>query len=136
SLWSLEGLEFHGQLSFMKGGLAFADWITTVSPTYAREIRTPALGCGLDGLLQRRGERLVGILNGADYTVWDPRRDSLIEQPFDREHLEARAANRAALRELVGLTAAPHLPLVASCGRLVEQKGVDLIIDAVPLLMR
>ncbi len=136
TLWNIDGLEFFGQLSFIKGGIALADWVTTVSPSYAREICEPAQGCGLDGLLRRRRDRLVGILNGADYTEWDPRRDSLIERPYDADHLEARDANRAALRALVGLVDDPRVPLVASCGRLVEQKGVDLIIDAIPLLMR
>jgi starch synthase len=136
ALWSIDALEFHGQLSFIKGGLACADWITTVSPTYAQEIQTPALGCGLDGLLRRRRERLVGILNGADYALWDPARDPWIERPYDRDALEGRPANKAALRALVGLDPDPALPVIASCGRLVEQKGVDLIIDALPVLMR
>ncbi|MCO5170503.1 MAG: glycogen synthase GlgA [Planctomycetes bacterium] len=136
ALWSVDGLEFHGQLSFIKGGIAFADRVTTVSPTYAREICTPELGCGLDGLLRARGEDLVGILNGADYGVWDPSRDPLIERPYDPGTLEARADNKAALRDRLGLVDDPRLPLVASVGRLVEQKGVDLLVDALPLLMR
>src|SRR5699024_727950 len=75
-LWSPTALEFHQQFSFMKGGLIFADWLTTVSPTYAREILTPELGCGLDGILRKRADHITGILNGADYQRWDPSHDS------------------------------------------------------------
>lgn len=138
ALWSIDGLEFHGQLSFIKGGIACADWVTTVSPTYAREVCTPELGCGLDGLLRRRHEqeRLTGILNGADYSVWDPAHDPMIEQAYDAEALDARAVNKTALRARLGLDDDARVPVIASIGRLVEQKGVDLLVDAMPLLLR
>ena len=131
-LWSLHALEFYGSFSFLKGGLVFSDWITTVSPTYAREIRTAAFGCGLDGLLRHRAERLVGILNGVDYRVWDPRHDPLIEHAFGPDQLEGKAANKAALQARFGLPQDPDVPVAGFVGRLVEQKGVDLILDALP----
>jgi starch synthase len=138
ALWSIDALEFHGQLSFIKGGIACADWVTTVSPTYAQEVCTPGLGCGLDGLLRQRHEagRLVGILNGADYSVWDPAHDPLIEQTYDPDDLDPRGANKTALRARLGLDDDARVPVIASVGRLVEQKGVDLIVDAMPVLMR
>jgi starch synthase len=129
-------LSFHGQLSFIRGGIACADRVTTVSPTYAREIQTPALGFGLDDLLRRRRRRLHGILNGADYEAWDPAHDRFIARPFSCLDLEARRENGRALRLRLGLALDPARPLVASVGRLVEQKGVDLLLAALPALMR
>src|SRR5690606_32107931 len=85
--WSFDALEFYGQLSFIKGGLVFSDWLTTVSPTYAREICRPDMGCGLDGLLRHRRERLVGILTGADSAAWDPGNDVLITRPYGPDTL-------------------------------------------------
>ncbi len=134
--WSMHQLEFHGQLSFIKGGLTFADQLTTVSPTYAEEIRTPAYGCGLEGLLQHRAGNLVGILNGADYALWDPSSDPLLEHHFSRRSIKGKAANKQALQQRFGLPIAPKTPLFAHVGRLVEQKGIDLVLDILPLLMQ
>lgn len=136
SWWALDGLEFYGQTSFIKGGLVFADWLTTVSPTYAREICRPASGCGLDGLLRHRRDRLVGILNGADYEVWDPRNDALIARPYGPGSLEIKAENKRALQRLFGFAETPSTPLVAYISRLVSQKGTDLLVDAIPRLMQ
>jgi len=135
-LWSLDALEFHGNLSFMKGGLAFADRITTVSPTYATEIQTPAFGAGLDGLLRHRSEALMGILNGIDESAWDPVTDPHLTANFDAESLGKKHINRTALRKQFRLPERPQLPLLGMVGRLVEQKGVDLILDAMPGLTR
>jgi len=135
-LWTMHGMEFHGQLSFIKGGLAYADWVTTVSPTYAREIQTPELGCGLDGLLRHRRRRLVGILNGADYGVWDPTDDDCLRETFGPGELSGKAACKADLQERLGLPADPDAPLLAFCGRLVEQKGVDVLLAALPRVLR
>lgn len=135
-LWSLDGLEFHGQLSFIKGGLAFADRLNTVSPTYAREIQTPALGCGLDGLLRHRADRLSGILNGIDTEVWNPARDPHLAAPYSRARLDGKRINKLALQELCGLPRDLRVPLLGMVGRLVEQKGVDLVLDAWPALAR
>lgn len=133
--WNLHGLEFHGQLSFIKGGLVFADRLTTVSPTYAREIQTAQFGQGLDGLLNARARDLQGILNGADYRHWDPARDKLIPARYDADHLEGKAACKQALQEALGLEPDPAIPLLGHVGRMVPQKGMDLILEACePLL--
>lgn len=134
--WSLHALEFHGSVSFIKGGLVFADWLTTVSPTYAREIRTAEYGCGLEGLLSHRAGRLSGILNGADYSHWDPNSDPLLETHFNRRSLKGKGANKQALQQHFGLPINPRLPLFAHIGRLVAQKGVDLLLDVLPELMQ
>lgn len=134
--WSLHALEFHGRVSFIKGGLVFADWLTTVSPTYAREIRTAEYGCGLEGLLSHRAGRLSGILNGADYSQWDPNSDPLLEAHFNRRSLKGKGANKQALQQQFGLPINPRLPLFAHIGRLVAQKGVDLLLDVLPELMQ
>ncbi len=116
-------------MSFLKAGIATADWITTVSPTYANEIRSEELGAGLDGLLRHRSARLVGILNGADYTIWDPARDPWIAHTYDSRAVQHRAPNKTALRDAFGLPQTPRNFLLGHIGRLVEQKGVDLILD-------
>ena len=134
--WSLDKLEFHQQLSFIKGGLVYADWITTVSPTYAREIRTPAFGCGLAGLLSHRKENLTGILNGVDYQVWSPNTDNLIAQKFTARTLERKLANKQALQKTFGLPQRADLPLLGHVGRLVEQKGLDLVLKLIPKLVK
>jgi starch synthase len=133
-LWSYDALEFHGQLSFIKGGIGFADGLTTVSPTYAREIQTPDYGAGLDGLLRFRSQRLQGILNGIDTEVWNPARDRLIPSQYDAERLAAKAGNKAALQQEFGLVPGKQ-PLFAMISRLVHQKGVDLLVEALPTLL-
>ena len=195
-LWSMDGLEFHGQLSFIKGGIAFADCITTVSPTYAREIQTPAFGCGLDGLLRHRAARqgaempgttraakvrlrpksqptakrlpqpapagggttsyseavvprgtpqrespaaaptLVGILNGIDTDEWNPQDDRHLVMGYSAERLEDKLANKLALQEQLGLPREARTALIGNVGRLVEQKGIDLVLAALPQLMQ
>ncbi len=134
--WSMEALEFHGQMSFIKGGLIFSDWITTVSPTYAREIQTAEFGCGLQGLLKQHSARLTGILNGVDYQVWNPGRDRLIPYPYTARTLRLKRENKTALQEAFGLPVKTDLPLFGHVGRLVEQKGLDLIMDLIPELVQ
>ena len=134
ALWSMDALEFYGQLSFIKGGLAFADFINTVSPTYAREIQTPAFGCGMDGLLRHRADRLTGIVNGIDTAAWDPATDSHLTQTYTPDSLGRKKINKLALQERVGLAREPERPLIGAIGRMVEQKGFDLILDAWPIL--
>ena len=133
--WSLHALEFHGQLAFIKGGLVFADWITTVSPTYAGEIQTPALGYGLEGLLRVRAARLRGILNGADYRTWSPGRDPHIPHHYDGRSLAGKAADKSELQAEFGLPRRESVPLLAHIGRLIEQKGIDLLLDCLPELL-
>lgn len=135
SLWSLAGLEFHGQLSFMKGGLVYADRITTVSPNYAREIQTAEFGCGLEGLLSHRKERLSGIVNGIDEEYWNPAADQHLAHVYDAGHLDGKAANKRVMQTRFGLPAEADTPLLCFIGRLVQQKGVDLVLRAMePLL--
>lgn len=130
----MEGVEYWGQLSMLKAALQFADAITTVSPTYAREIQQPALGFGLDGVLRARAASLHGLLNGIDTAVWNPATDPLITAPYDATRLESKALNKEALRRRCGLvdTAGPLLGLV---GRLTSQKGVDLVLAGAPALL-
>jgi starch synthase len=125
--YHLEGVEFHGQVSFMKAGLQYADRITTVSPTYAREIQGREQGCGLDGLLRKRRDVLSGILNGVDTAVWNPAADRAIAQTFDLRRLARKAANKAALQRQFGLAVQPEALLFGVVSRLTEQKGLHLV---------
>jgi len=126
--WSDSALEFYNQCSFIKGGLVYADYITTVSPTYALEICDSPGGMGLEGLLRQRRERLVGILNGIDSQVWNPATDPFLEQRYTPQSLQDKALNKAALQATLGLAPAADRPLVGLVGRLVEQKGLELIL--------
>lgn len=134
-LWSIDGLEFHGQLSFMKAGLAYADRITTVSPNYAREIQTAEFGCGLDGLLRHRAATLSGIVNGIDESEWNPSTDPHLEHGFAVGQWEGKAANKRALQRRFALAEEPDTLSLGLVGRLVEQKGVDVLLEALPALL-
>jgi starch synthase len=127
SLFNSECLEFYGNINFLKAGLVFADTITTVSPTYAREMRTPDYGFGLDGVLQRRAKDLVGILNGVDYAVWNPSSDPFLIHNFSSDDLAGKQACKADLQRIFGLSAKPDTPLLAIVSRLASQKGLDLV---------
>jgi len=129
---SIDGAEFYGSLSFLKAGLAYADALSTVSPTYAREIQTPEHGCGMEGLLVHRAGVLHGILNGIDLDVWDPARDPFLCAPYDVAHLERKALSKAALEREVGWEPRPDGFLLGMVSRLTEQKGVDLVLAALP----
>jgi starch synthase len=135
NFWSMDAMEFHNQFSFIKGGLVFADWVTTVSPTYAREIQTSEYGYGLEGLISHREDSLTGIVNGVDYAVWNPGRDLQIPVPFNARSLTHKLENKRALQEHFSLPVDNNIPLFATISRLVEQKGIDLIIDIVPDLV-
>ena len=129
--------EFWGRVNFLKVGLAFADALTTVSPRYAREIQESGeYGLGLEGVLRRRAADLHGILNGIDTTAWDPAADAALMSAYDRDHLDAKAPNRAALRAEAGFPAAPDWPIVGMVSRLAEQKGFDLVEAAAAELMK
>jgi len=125
--WAIEGVEYHGYLSFLKGGLQHADIITTVSPNYAREIQTDAEGMGLAGLLRWRSASLHGILNGIDTQLWNPATDPHLAARYDAAHLAKKAANKAALQQRCGLAQRQELPLLGVVSRLTEQKGLDLL---------
>ncbi|MEN8260583.1 MAG: glycogen synthase GlgA [Pseudomonadota bacterium] len=134
ALWGPDALEFHQQMSFIKGGLTFADRINTVSPSYAREIQTADFGYGLEGLLKHRQSKLTGILNGIDTDQWNPSSDKFIEAPFTRNTLEEKIRNKQALREELSLPET-DMPLLALISRLVHQKGIDLILQALPKII-
>ncbi|MEO9101691.1 MAG: glycogen synthase GlgA [Burkholderiaceae bacterium] len=133
--YSIQGLEYHGQLSFMKAGLYYADRITTVSPTYAREIQTAQHGCGLDGLLASRSNSLSGILNGVDDAIWNPAHDSLIAHRYDVAHMVGKAAAKAALQQAFGLDQKHDALLFGVVSRLTEQKGMQLMLDHIDELV-
>jgi starch synthase len=135
SAYTIDGVEFYGRLSFLKGGIATADAVTTVSPSYAREIQTPELGHGMDGLLRHRAGVLSGILNGIDTVVWDPASDARIAQRYDARTLERKAANKAALQRRLNLEDRAGVPLVGAVSRLTRQKGADLLAAAADALV-
>jgi starch synthase len=132
----MEGVEFWGQLSMLKAGVQFADAITTVSPSYAREIQTKEHGAGFDGILRARAARLRGILNGIDRKLWDPAQDPLLPNRFSRDDLKGKAKCKAALQQRMGLPADKGAPLFAVVSRLTQQKGIDLVLDALPDLLK
>ncbi|MFZ5861554.1 MAG: glycogen synthase GlgA [Nitrospirota bacterium] len=135
SAWfSMNGVEFFGRVNLLKGGLLAADLLTTVSPTYAQEIQTEALSCGLHGVLATRRRDVVGILNGIDREVWNPATDSLLAARFSASRLAGKTACRDDLLRRVRLDPGPT-PVVAMVSRLTEQKGVDLLIDLLPDLL-
>ena len=129
------GIEFHGKISFMKAGLVYSDKITTVSPNYAREICTPEFGCGLDGVMRDRGADLSGILNGVDYAVWNPG-DATIAKPYSIDSLAGKKACKRALQLEFGLSTEARGPLFAVVSRLTSQKGMDILLAALPELLR
>ena len=128
--FSIEGLEFYGKLSFLKGGLVYADAITTVSPTYAREIQTEELGCGLDGVLRERREALRGIINGIDTQTWNPMSDPHLAERYSWTSLEKKAANKLAVQRRLNLPEDPAVPLLGTVCRFTHQKGIDLLAGA------
>lgn len=125
--WAIDGVEYHSYLSFLKAGLQQADWITTVSPTYAKEIQTDAEGMGLAGLLRWRNGCLSGILNGIDGNIWNPSADPFLAARYDAAHLAKKLVNKTALQSRLGLEPRNDLPLLGVVSRLTEQKGLDLL---------
>ena len=125
--FDMGGLEFFDQVSFMKSALSYADRITTVSPTYAREIRTPAQGCGLHGLLCERANELTGILNGVDYSVWNPSSDALLARTYDVESLPDKSIDKRTLQMNFGLEPRASALVFGVVSRLIEQKGLYLL---------
>ena len=127
-----ERFEYYGNLSLLKAGLVAADKITTVSPTYAREIRTPEFGFGMEGLLNYRADDLSGILNGIDETVWNPQTDPLLAENYGAAQLVRRADNRAALQKAFGIDPDPDAFLFGVVSRLAHQKGLDVLLETLP----
>jgi starch synthase len=133
--FNIDGVEYYGSIGFLKAGIRFADRITTVSPTYAVEIQRPDEGRGLDGLLRARSGALSGILNGIDTAVWNPATDPHIAAPYDANRLETRAANKAVLQQRLGLRIAPDVFLLGVISRMSWQKGLDLLLANLPLVL-
>jgi len=133
--FSIGGVEYHGAISYLKAGLQFADRITTVSPTYSREILTPEAGMGFDGMLRTRVAALSGILNGIDDAVWNPADDPRIAATYTAQAIEARGRNKAALQSRLGLDSKPDTLVFGVVSRLSWQKGLDLLIAALPTLL-
>jgi starch synthase len=134
AVYNWQQLEWYGKVNFLKGGLAFADWAITVSPAQARELRTPGGGFGLHDTFTAMGDRLVGILNGIDQRVWDPTTDQQILARYTADDLEGKRRCKAGLQRSYGLPERADTPLFGMTGRLVQQKGLDLILGASRLL--
>jgi len=133
-LFTPAGLEFYGKLNFLKGGLVFADVLNTVSKTYAQEIQTAEFGCGLEGVLQYRRADLHGVVNGIDVAAWDPATDRDITKPYSAEDLAGKAACKQALAQELGIDA-DGAPIIGIVSRLAAQKGLDLVLAALPELV-
>src|SRR5438874_7913291 len=131
--FTLRGVEFFGRLNFLKGGILFSDRITTVSEHYRREILTPSGGCGLDGVLRENAHRLTAILDGADYTRWNPASDRLIPAGYDEKRLRGKEVCREALLKRMNLAPGPRGPVFGMVTRVVQEKGFEIL---VPLLDR
>jgi starch synthase len=134
--FTIDGIEFYGGINLLKQGIVTADAVTTVSATYATEIQTVEGGHRLDGVLRTRGAQLVGITNGVDYGVWNPATDPALAARYDAEDPSNKVRCRGALQRELGLPLDPHVPIVANVGRLVEQKGSDVVAHVIPRLLR
>ncbi|HTA44750.1 MAG TPA: glycogen synthase GlgA [Bryobacteraceae bacterium] len=126
-LFTFRHLEFYGKVNFLKGGLAFADAISTVSPSYSREIQTAEYGFGLDGFLRERARTLTGILNGVDYKIWSPQNDQFLARTYSPQDLSGKRSCKSALQEAFGLTKDADIAILGIVSRLVSQKGLDLV---------
>jgi starch synthase len=132
----LQGAEYYGKVSFLKGGIVYSSAVNTVSPTYAREIQTHELGFGMDGVLRQRSKDLFGVLNGIDTTMWNPQADPLIPAHYGPDTLDAKLTNKRALKQRLGLEGPHEVPLAAIVSRLTHQKGIDIIAEAVAQLAK
>ena len=136
SCFSIDGVEYYGNMSFLKAGLYYADHITTVSPTYAKEIQGEDLGFGLQGLLATRRANLTGILNGIDMDEWNPATDPHLARHYSSANMSGKAANKEALQSRMNLKVEPDMPLLGVVSRFTHQKGVDLLLEIAPLLAK
>ncbi|QSV46410.1 glycogen synthase GlgA [Geobacter benzoatilyticus] len=132
SLFTMDLLEYYGRLNLMKGAIIASDAITTVSETYCREILTPGQGCGLEGVLGARRADLTGILNGLDTEEWSPSSDRRIFRNYSTKSLAGKGADKLDLQRELGLKVDPSVPLIGMVGRIVEQKGIDIVIELLP----
>ena len=130
SFFNIEQLEFYGKVNILKGGIVFSDCLNTVSTTYASEIQVSDFGCGLEGVLLKRRDCLFGILNGLDYSIWDPSADKFIAQNYDINNLKDKHINKAQLQKESKLVINKEIPLLGMVSRLAEQKGLDILVEA------
>jgi starch synthase len=136
-LFNYRQLEFYGMLNLLKAGIVFSDVVSTVSPTYAKEIQTPYYGCGLEGVLKERQDRLFGIVNGADYRIWSPATDPFLAAPYNLDSVATeKPACKTALQRRYGLPELPRAAVLGMVARLVEQKGIDLVCKAADMLLK
>lgn len=136
ALWHFEALEFHQQLSLIKGGLVFADYVNTVSPSYAEEVKTTDFGEGLHGVFRARADSFCGILNGIDTQEWNPSSDTLIDTNYDKHSLEIKHKNKTALQRTLNLTPSNKTVLLGWVGRMVTQKGIDIVLSSLQALLQ
>ncbi len=134
--FQIEGLEYYSQLSFLKAGIFYSDGLSTVSPTYAKEIQTDEYGFGLQGLLAKRGHEIYGILNGLDTEEWDPASDHYLEYHYDDKKLAGKAKVKNALLAKLGLPIHPKTPLLGVVSRLTHQKGLDMLLECAEILIQ
>ncbi|MEW5802222.1 MAG: glycogen synthase GlgA [bacterium] len=135
-VFSINGIEYYGDISFLKAGLMYSDVISTVSKGYSREIQTPEYGIGMEGVLQYRSQDLYGIVNGVDYDEWSPEKDKLIKSHYDVNDLEGKKADREDLLKEFGLKVTADTPIIGMITRLADQKGFDILSEAMPKLMK
>ncbi len=130
-LFNMDMLEFYGKVNLLKGGMVFSDTLNTVSPTYSKEIQTKEFGFGLDGILDKRRDSLFGVLNGLDYSIWNPRTDKFILRNYSAETIADKYKNKEDLQRICKLPVNKEVPLFGIVSRLAEQKGFDIICDAI-----
>ncbi len=131
-----DAFEFYGKMNLLKAGIIYSDAVATVSPQYAREIQTSEFGCGLQGVLQARGESIIGILNGLDYKYWDPSREQSIDFNYSSENPLNKVKNKSVLQKRMNLPVKSQIPLFGFVSRLSHQKGLDLLDQVMPQLMK
>jgi starch synthase len=130
-LFNIEGMEFYDQINILKGGMEFSDIINTVSPTYSKEIQTKEFGFGLEGVLNKRRNRVFGILNGLDYQIWDPRTDKFIAENFSAENIKGKEKSKRDLQGYSNLPVKKDVPLFGIVSRLAQQKGFDILAEGI-----
>jgi starch synthase len=135
-LFSMRGLEYYGKMNFMKGGIVFADVVTTVSEKYAQEIQTPEYGYGMEGVLRERGGDIFGILNGVDYSTWDPQTDPHIAFRYEWKDLSGKEMCRKELIKIYKLTGSKEFPIIGMISRLADQKGFDILSEALDEMLK
>ncbi|MFA5008182.1 MAG: glycogen/starch synthase [Candidatus Omnitrophota bacterium] len=134
--FNMHCLEFYEKINLLKGGIVFSDIVSTVSPTYAKQIQTPDYGCGLDGVLREKRDKLVGILNAIDYDVWNPEKDNLIYEKYSPKNLGDKSINKKMFQKELGLKVDENTLLLGMVSRLAEQKGVDILSDSLDYLLK